>query len=731
MTVAPTLPTVRPETTKLPAAIIAPTPRETAPTTPMLRPSRYLFVSGAPPFDSEMVEEPADNPYVRDPDTSFAPAEDLNAADAREQVRRLRDAIEYHDYRYYVANDPVVADRTYDALFERLQELEDAFDLRDENSPTRRVGGEPLDELGTVEHVAPLLSLQSSGDADEIRAFDRRIRDRIGEVRYSAEPKFDGFSVEVVYEGGAFDRAVTRGDGREGEDVSANVRTIGSVPLHLPDDAPDFLAVRGEVYMPRSGFQALNERRIERGDDPFANPRNAAAGTVRLLDPEAVADRPLDVFFYDVIDTSATLDSQIEAFDLLRELGFRVDDETTVVGDVEAVIDYRDRLADTRDELEYEIDGVVAKVVDFDARAQLGSTARHPRWAFAYKFPARTGETTVERIVVQVGRTGKLTPVALLDPVDVQGVTISRATLHNAAQVRRLGVQAGATVRLERAGDVIPEVVEVIEGSDGDFTMPETCPVCDGHVMQEGEHHYCTNASCPAQLRRSLQHFCSRDAMDIEGVGTEAADRLVEAGLVGSLADLYTLGRDELAALDGWGERSADNLLAELAASKAVDLGTFVYALGIRHVGTERARALAAAFSLDDLLDASVEDLRSVEDVGPEVAEAVASYFDEAENVETVERLLAAGVSPERRDRGDELDGLTVVFTGSVPGYTRSELTELLETHGASVASSVSGETDYLVVGENPGTRKREQADEEGVETLDPGAFEERILSRL
>mgnify|MGYP002761234914 FL=1 len=731
MTVAPTLPTVRPETTKLPAAIIAPTPRETAPTTPMLRPSRYLFVSGAPPFDSEMVEEPADNPYVRDPDTSFAPAEDLNAADAREQVRRLRDAIEYHDYRYYVANDPVVADRTYDALFERLQELEDAFDLRDENSPTRRVGGEPIDELETVEHVAPLLSLQSSGDADEIRAFDRRIRDRVADVRYSAEPKFDGFSVEVVYEGGAFDRAVTRGDGREGEDVSANVRTIGSVPLHLPDDAPDFLAVRGEVYMPRSGFQALNERRIERGDDPFANPRNAAAGTVRLLDPEAVADRPLDVFFYDVIDTSATLDSQIEAFDLLRELGFRVDDETTVVGDVEAVIDYRDRLADTRDELEYEIDGVVAKVVDFDARAQLGSTARHPRWAFAYKFPARTGETTVERIVVQVGRTGKLTPVALLDPVDVQGVTISRATLHNAAQVRRLGVCEGASVRIERAGDVIPEVVEVIEGSDGDFAMPETCPICDGHVVQEGEHHYCTNASCPAQLRRSLQHFCSRDAMDIEGVGTEAADRLVEAGLVGSLADLYTLGRDELVALDGWGERSADNLLAELEASKAVDLGTFVYALGIRHVGTERARALAAAFSLDDLLDASVEDLRSVEDVGPEVAEAVASYFDEAENVETVERLLAAGVSPERRDRGDELDGLTVVFTGSVPGYTRSELTELLETHGASVASSVSGETDYLVVGENPGTRKREQADEEGVEALDPGAFEERILSRL
>jgi DNA ligase (NAD+) len=678
-----------------------------------------------------MVEEPTDSPYTRDPDTSFAPVEELSEDDAREQVRRLRDAIEYHDRRYYVESDPVVSDRAYDALFERLQELEDAFDLHDERSPTERVGGEPLDELETVEHVAPLLSLQSSGDADEIRAFDRRIRDRVPDATYTAEPKFDGFSIEVVYEDGVFDRAVTRGDGREGEDVSANVRTIRSVPLRLPDAAPDLLAVRGEVYMPRSGFRALNERRIERGDDPFANPRNAAAGTVRLLDPRTVADRPLEVFFYDVIDTSATLGSQTAAFDLLRELGFRVNDETTVVGDVDAVIEYRDRLADARDELEYEIDGIVAKVVDFDARERLGSTARHPRWAFAYKFPARTGETRVERIVVQVGRTGKLTPVALLDPVDVQGVTISRASLHNAAQVRRLGVRDGSTVRLERAGDVIPEVVEVIEGGDGEFAMPETCPVCDGAVVQEGEHHYCTNASCPAQLRRSLQHFCSRDAMDIEGLGAEAADQLVEAGLVGSLADLYDLDRAELADLEGWGERSADNLLAELEASTDVSLGTFVYALGIRRVGTERARALAAAFSLEALMDASEAALRSVEDVGPEVAAAVASYFDTPENVETVERLLAAGIDPERRERDTDLDGLTVVFTGSVPGYSRSELTELLETNGASVTSSVSGETDYLVVGENPGTRKRERAESEGVETLDPETFEERVLSRL
>ncbi|SDZ84814.1 DNA ligase (NAD+) [Haloplanus vescus] len=679
-----------------------------------------------------MVEEPADNPYVHAPDTSFTPVEELDASAAREQVSQLRAAVEYHDYRYYVENDPVVSDAAYDALFARLDRLEDAFDLHDENSPTQRVGGEPLDELETVDHVAPLLSLQSSGEREEIREFDRRIREAVGDVDYSAEPKFDGFSVEVVYEDGAFERAVTRGDGQQGEDVSANVRTIGSVPLHLPASAPDSLAVRGEVYMPRTGFQELNERRVQRGDDPFANPRNAAAGTVRLLDPETVADRPLDAFFYDVIDTSADLGSQTEAFDLLRDLGFRVNDETTVVDDVDAVLDYRDRLMAERDDLEYEIDGIVAKVVDFDAREQLGSTARHPRWAFAYKFPARTGRTTVERIVVQVGRTGKLTPVVLLEPVDVQGVTISRATLHNAGQARELGVTEGASVEIERAGDVIPEVVEVVEGGEvGAFEMPDTCPVCDSEVVQEGEHHFCTNASCPAQLRRSLEHFCSRDAMDIEGLGAEAADQLVDAGLVESPADLYDLNRDELVALEGWGERSAGNLLDELDASTDVALATFVYALGIRHVGTERARALAGAFSLDALLDASVEDLQAVEDVGPEVAEAVVSFFDIESNVEMVERLLDAGVTPERRDRGEELEGLTLVFTGSVPGYTRAELTELLETHGANVTSSVSGETDYLVVGENPGARKQSQAAEEGVATLDPDAFEERILSQL
>jgi len=676
-----------------------------------------------------VVDEPTANRYVRDPDTDFAPADGLSEREAREQAERLREAIDYHDYRYYVANDPVIADRTYDALFGRLVELEDAFDLDAENSPTKRVGAAPLDELESREHVTELLSLDSSADADEVREFDRRVREVVGDPTYSMEPKFDGFSVEVVYEEGAFDRAVTRGDGVTGEDVSANVRTIRSVPLRLPEDAPDFLALRGEVYMPRPGFVDLNERRIENGEDPFANPRNAAAGTVRQLDPAVVADRPLDVFFYDVLDASAELSSQHEVWTLLDELGFRVTDWNDV-GDIEDFLDYRESVLDARDDLDFEVDGVVAKVDDFDERERLGETARHPRWAFAYKFPARTGQTTVQRIVVQVGRTGKLTPVALLDPVDVQGVTISRATLHNASQVRELGVAEGSVVEIERAGDVIPEVVAVVEDGDGDFEMPERCPVCDSAVQQEGEYHFCTgDLSCPAQLRRSLKHYCSRGAMDIEGVGEKVARRLVESGLVADLADLYELSVADLAAMEGFGERSAEKLIGEIEHSEDAPLSDFLFGLGIRHVGAERAVDLADAFALAELGTADRDDLLAVPDVGPEVADSVVSFFANERNQETLDDLLEH-VSPKRRDRerAGDLEGLTFVFTGSVDGYTRRELADELERRGANVTGSVSGATDYLVVGDNPGDRKRRDAESEGVETIDSEAFVERFV---
>jgi DNA ligase (NAD+) len=676
------------------------------------------------------MEPPAENPYVRDPDLDFAPAETVTESAADEQIEQLRAAITYHDYRYYVANDPVVSDRAYDRLFERLATLETTFDRDDEASPTRRVAGEPLDELETVAHVAELLSLDSAEDEAAVRAFAERVRETVGSVTYTVEPKFDGFSIEVVYEDGQFERAVTRGDGERGEDVSANVRTMPSVPLSLPD-APDLLVVRGEIYMPRDGFQQLNERRLQHGEEPFANPRNAAAGTVRLLDPSTVAERPLDWFAYDVLETSAEIDSQRAAFQLLADQGLPLAAETDTAGDVDGIVAYRNDLLDRRDDLPYEIDGIVAKVDDYGAREELGATARHPRWAFAYKFPPRTDETTVRDITVQVGRTGKLTPVALLDPVDVGGVTVSRASLHNIEQIREVGVTIGARVEIERAGDVIPQVAAVLEDGDEQFQFPDTCPVCDGDVLREGPNHFCTNVSCPAQLKRRLEHYAEREAMDIEGLGERAANTLVETGLVASLADLYDLESETLAELEGWGETAAGNLVAEIDASTDCPLAAVLYGLGIRHVGAERARALAAAMTLDELRDADREALLAVDDIGPEVADSIRSFFENEQNQRLLDRLLAAGVDPERQTYADDLDGLTVVFTGSIEGYTREELTDLLERNGANVTGSVSGNTDYLVVGENPGTRKREAAEDHGVEQLDPAAFRERVLSRV
>ncbi len=675
-----------------------------------------------------MPSRSSDNPFVTDPDVDFAPPETLSQSEAEIQVSRLREAIEYHDQQYYVENEPVIADRTYDALFDRLVELEEAFGLEDAASPSQRVGGQPVDELATVEHVAPMLSLDSSADETEVRAFADRVREAVGPVEYSAEPKFDGISVEVVYEDGVFARAVTRGDGERGDDITHNARTIRSIPLRL-SETPELVALRGEIYMPQSGFHALNERRVREGKEPFANPRNATAGTVRQLDPSVVADRPLEIYFYDVLASSVELSTQREAVDFMRELGLRVSELTQFVDGIEPFIAYRDELLDQREDLEVETDGVVGKVNDFAIRTELGTTARHPRWAFAYKFPARRGETTVQRIIVQVGRTGKLTPVALLDPVDVTGVTISRATLHNESIVQELGVVEGSRVKVERAGDVIPEVSDVIEAPDGTFSMPTSCPVCDSDVIEEGEYHYCTGGTtCPAQLRRGIEHFCSKQAMDIQGVGEKVANQLVDAGLVESLADLYELTKADFLELELFGEQASENLLAELEASKETTRDRFLFGLGIRHVGRERARQLAAAFTIEDLMSASLEELQACEDVGPEVARSIHSFFRNDANVETVERLLAAGITFQTREMGDEFDGVTVVFTGSIEGYTRSELTDHLERHGARVTSAVSGETDYLVVGENPGSTKMNDAQAHDVELLDAEEFEARFL---
>jgi DNA ligase (NAD+) len=680
------------------------------------------------------MDPPADNPYVAQGDTDFEPPDALSDSEARRQAAALREAIRYHDYQYYVQADPVIADRAYDALFDRLVTLEEEFDLERADSPTRRVGGEPVDELPTVEHVAPMLSIDASGEADDVREFHDRVRRSLAEsdvstdISYVCEPKFDGLSIEVVYEDGRLVRAATRGDGVEGDEVTAAVRTIPAVPQRLVGDHPEFLAVRGEVFMPRSEFQAYNRQRIESGQEPFANPRNAAVGSLRQLDPSVTAERPLSVFFFDVLDASVTFESHDAEHQALPSYGLRVNEEWYVAdADIEAAIEFRDDLLAARDSLDYEVDGAVIKVDDREACEALGSTARFVRWAYAYKFPARSEITTVRDVTVQVGRTGRLTPVALLDPVDVGGVTVSRATLHNRSEIAQLGVGIGDRVRVQRAGDVIPYVEEVTDSnSDGHFTFPERCPVCQSPVEHDGPLSYCTGGlACEAQLLRAIEHYASDRGLDIEGVGPETVEELVDEGLVSRPADLYELTESELARLDGWGQRSAEKLVAEIDANRSPPLADFLSALGIPEVGPTVAADLARHFgTVDAILQASEAELQEVEGVGPKVAAEVHGFLTSEENRAAIQELREhVDVQPADTETADELDGLTVVFTGSVEGWTRDDLEDLVESHGGRATGSVSGNTDYLVVGERPGTSKRSDAAAADVPELSPEEF--------
>lgn len=700
-----------------------------------------------------MTELDADeNPYVEEPETEFEPVEELDEETATEQAKRLREAIRYHDYRYYVENDPIISDNVYDALFTRLQELEDAFDLQTEGSPTQRVGGEPLDELETVEHEAPMLSIDSSGDADDVRDFDARMRREAGDVEYVCEPKFDGLSLEVVYGNGEYVRAATRGDGHEGDDVTENVRTIASVPHRLRGDYPDYLAVRGEVYMPEDAFVKHNRERVERGEDPFANPRNAAAGTLRQLDPSITAERPLDCFFFDilkvrrtlsdesettasdaVLDSSNGFESHWDQHEKLPEFGLKVNDRAELVSDIEDAIEYRDHLMADRPELNYEIDGVVIKVNDLATCEELGTTQRAYRWAYAYKFPARSEVTEITDITVQVGRTGRLTPVALLEPVDVGGVTVSRASLHNPEEIAEMNVNVGDEVKIERAGDVIPYVAEVTQKqSEGHYEFPDHCPVCDSAVEFDGPMAYCTGGlACTAQLVRAVQYYASDDGLDIEGLGGERVEQLVEAGLLeDSLADLYRIEEEDLRELEGWGEKSAENLLGELDASKHPRLHEFLSALGIPKVGPATAADLERDFEdFEAIRAATEEELEQVDGIGPKVAAQITEFFASEQNERAIDDLLEAVgplETPDETETGDELEGLTFVFTGSL-SVTRSEAQELVEDHGANATSSVSGNTDYLVTGDSPGASKLDDAEDEDVSVLDEAEFEELL----
>ena len=652
-------------------------------------------------------------------------------------------------------DDPTISDGEFDALVAELRALEQAHpDLITPDSPTQRVGGRPVDRFETVAHLVPMLSLDNAYQPAELRAFDERVRKGLGDTTwdYVAELKIDGLSIALTYEDGRLVRGVTRGDGRRGEDVTSNVRAIRAVPLRLRTGLPRRIEVRGEIYLPRASFQRINRARVEAGEPVFANPRNAAAGTMRNLDAQLVAERRLAGFFYHLADDStgepgaglatAALEHQADILRTLRGWGLPVEPNWNACQDIDEVLVFCDAWADRRHDLPYETDGVVIKVNQLAARRTLGATSKFPRWAIAFKFPAEQSTTRLLRIEVNVGRTGAVTPYAVLEPVRIGGSTVQLATLHNADEVARKDIRARDMVLVEKGGDVIPKILKPLverrpagDAAPQPFVMPTRCPSCDSQLHRpEGEVVWrCLNSSCPAKLRRSVEHFASRGAMNIEGLGEAMADQLVGTGLVHDVADLYDLTPAALEALDRVGKKSAANLVAQIEASLSTDLWRLLFGLGIRHVGERGARALAEAFgSLDALAAASVEAIEEVPDVGPVMAESVHTFLATPSNHALLDRLRARGVNTTARETGGSADaqrlsGRTFVLTGTLEGMTRDEATAAIERLGGRVASSVSKKTSAVVAGRDPG-RKLAKAEALGVETLDEEAFLQLIM---
>jgi len=660
----------------------------------------------------------------------------VTTREVERRLRELRAEIRHHDYLYHVKDAPEIADSAYDALFRELKAIEDAHpELVTPDSPTQRVGGQgAFDRFPSVRHAAPMLSLDSDTDEPGLRRFDARVRKGLGQqdVRYVLEPKLDGASVELVYEGGTLVRAATRGDGVTGEGITDNVRTIPNVPLRLHGAlAPAFLAVRGEVIMHLSDFDRLNASLLDEGKEPFANPRNAAAGALRQLDPTVTAQRPLDVYVYDILDVrGTTIATQTQALESIRRWGFPVNDLVSATEDVEGILAYHQRLLDDRDDLDFEIDGIVIKLDDLAARERLGSTSHHPRWAYAYKFPPRKEITRVDKIVASVGRTGVVTPIALLRPVELGGVTVSRASLHNREEVTRKDVREGDRVRVQRAGDVIPQVIERIEEPDRKrgrrFRMPDACPSCGTTLVESGPFTMCPNSfECRAQLAGRVVHFASRRALDIEGLGEETARLFVNQQLVTHMDELFDLREDQLIALEGFAGKSARNLVEAIAQSASVRLDRFLYGLGIPEVGTTVARDLAGHFgTFAGVRDATVESLQQVDGVGPKMADQIVGFFAEPRNQESLDRLLSKVQLEETApaQRSDVLSGLKFVFTGGLERLTRDEAEQLVASLGARAVASVSKKTDYVVAGADAGS-KLAKAESLGVAVLDEDAF--------
>ena len=658
--------------------------------------------------------------------------------DLEKKIEALRDKIRHHEYRYYVLDDPEIADAQFDVLMDQLKKLETEHPtLITPDSPTQRVGGKAREGVLKARHSSPMLSLDNTYSQDELRNWERRVHELSGrtDIEYVCELKLDGMSLALHYEDGKLVRGITRGDGTTGEDVTPNVRTVRSIPLSISKEKlkesgipPDF-EVRGEMLMPIAAFKKMNEEREQKALSLFANPRNATAGTVRQLEPSITAQRRLDYFSYMLLRNGRTyFDRHWKTLNALDTAGFKVNPSRKLLKNFDEIWAFIEREETKREKLPYEIDGIVIKVDRTGLQEELGYTGKAPRWAIAYKYAARSGITQIENIIVQVGRTGKLTPVAVLKPVPIGGTTVSRATLHNMDEIERLGVKIGDWVEVERGGDVIPKVTRVVEDKDHPrghktFHMPEKCPVCGGHVVRtEGEaDHRCVNANCPAKLRETILHFASRGVMNIDGMGDALVNQLTERGMVKNVADIYGLTKKDLLSLERFADKSAQNILNEIENSKKLPLERLIYGLGIRFVGERTGQFLAEHFgSMDALMNAKEEELLEVDEVGPRIAESIAEFFQEPKNRELVERLRKAGLTfaGKKKERGTKLAGKTFVLTGTLPHYSRDEAKKLIEDAGGKVTASVSKKTDYVVAGEDAGS-KLDKAKGLGVKVID------------
>jgi DNA ligase (NAD+) len=666
-------------------------------------------------------------------------------APVKKKISDLRDEIRRHEDLYYLKDNPEISDEEYDALIEKLRKLEEQHpDLITPDSPTQRVGGRPAEGFSEFVHRRPMLSLDNSYNIDELRAFDGRCRKLAGDrpIEYVAELKIDGLSLSIHYDRGVFVRGVTRGDGTRGEDVTSNVRTIRSIPLKLRDDAKRVateIEVRGEAYLPRQVFEKINREREDAGEPRFANPRNAAAGTLRQLDPAITARRRLGMFAYDALaGERKAFDTHWEALNWLESAGLRVNENRALCDSIEGVIDFCNQMEAKREQLDYEIDGVVVKINSTAMQEDFGATGKAPRWAIAYKYPARQATTRVNDILVSVGRTGALTPVAMLEPVPLGGVTVSRSTLHNEDEIGRLGLKIGDWVLIERGGDVIPKVLKVVEskrtGKEKPFKMPTHCPECGGHVSRpEGEAvSRCIAADCPAQLIGRILHFASRRAMRIEGLGFALADQLIEKKMVKDVADIYSVTLENLVSLERMAKKSATNVLNQIEASKSRDLSNLIYGLGIRHVGERTAGILAREFgSLERLSRASVEEIDDVHEIGLTMAASIHDWFADEGNARLCERLSAAGVRTElekstTKEAPQTFAGKIFVLTGTLPAMTRDEATALIEARGGRVTSSVSKKTDFVLAGAEPGS-KLDKANQLGVKVIEEDDFRKML----